>query len=256
MSDTTNLAMLKDNKNQVDSLLEKIRKNLAKNEGLDPSDQTKVANTIYNDFKTINSILDLMKVDIKSLKNEQTEKMFKDQLTQLKQDTKKLNEEFTQKQNKKSALDNLLLEDIKIKEKANNEMNVQELFNKGDNVVKQSGDAINRVDKKVREQLEMAAEMKRDLHKQSNQIDDTQKNLKEIDYSLKRASKQLATMFKMYATDKIIMCLIIVIVLVIIAIIIVASVGGDKEGNFNVPHDMWITKNTTTTEKTRMLFLN
>lgn len=255
----TSLAMLKDNKAQVELLLEKIKKNMNKWDTLEKSDQTKISNIVYADFKSINTLLDVMKVDLKNLKNEQTEKAFKDHITQLKHDYKKLNEEFVQKQNQKSDLDGLLLDEIQIKEKTNDQMNILELKNKGDRLVDEQGQAVNRIDKKVNEQLNMAQAIKQDLARQNDKLDDAQKNLKEIDYSLARARKQLSTMFKMYATDKIIMCLIVIIVLVIIAIIIVAAVGGDKNNTFNVPHDIWVAGNkttTTSTTTTRILFLN
>ena len=54
----------------------------------------------------------------------------------------------------------------------------------------------------------------------------------------------------MYATDKLIMCMIVVIVLVIIAIIIASIVGKNKDNsNQNLPHDIFSNKKNTTTRK-------
>jgi len=66
-----------------------------------------------------------------------------------------------------------------------------------------------------------------------------------MDYSLDRANKTLKTMAKRYATDKLILFLIVVICLAIIAIIIVAAVGGDKDKKFNVPHDIFSSNKKT-----------
>ena len=41
-------------------------------------------------------------------------------------------------------------------------------------------------------------------------------------------------MFKIYASDKCVICLIVVILIIIVTIILVSAFGGD---NFNVPHD-------------------
>ncbi len=56
----------------------------------------------------------------------------------------------------------------------------------------------------------------------------------------------------MYATDKLIMCMIVVILLVIIAIVI-ASFVGNKNNNTNEdqPHDIFTKKNATS----RRLFI-
>jgi DNA repair exonuclease SbcCD ATPase subunit len=262
MSDAINIATLKDSKSKIESLIEKIKANLKKFDNLEPSEQTRLTNIIYSDFKYANSELDSMKNEVKLLKTEQTEKAFKDHIQTLKAEIKKLQEDFTDKQNQKKDLGGLLLDDIQIKEKRNDEMNILELKSKGDRILKEDDDAIKRIDKKVLNQLEIADAIKQDLHKQNQKLENTQKDLKEIDYSLARAKKQLVTMFKMYATDKIIMCLIVIIVLVILAIIITAAVGGDKNNSFNVPHNIFSDNQQSTTSttaqaqtKTRVLFL-
>ena len=98
----------------------------------------------------------------------------------------------------------------------------------------------------VGEDVDTMKEVNRELNRQNEALDNAENNLKEIDYSLKRAGKQVKTMFKMYATDKLIMCMIVVILLVIIAIII-ASFVGSKNDNINEdqPHDIFTKKNAT-----------
>jgi hypothetical protein len=254
MTDAVNIATLKDNKTKIESILERIKKNLQKWDVLEPSEQTRVINTIYSDFKYIDVIINEMKAEVRLVKNEQTEKAFKDHITTLKAETKRLQDEFTEKQNQKKDL-GLLVDDIKLKDKPLTEMNILELKGKGDNILKEDGEAINRIDLKVKNQLDIANEIKKDLNNQNQKLDNVQKDLKEMDYSLARARKHMTQMFKMYATDKLIMCMIVIIVLVILAIIITAAVGGDKNKNFNVPHDIF-TSNTTSTTSSRILFLN
>jgi len=169
---------------------------------------------------------------------------------------KKVNEEFTLKQNQKKNLGGLLLEnEIELKVKTNKEMNVQELMDKGDNILGQDRQGIERMNRVVKSDIELAKEMEKELAEHQIKLDNTSKDLKEMDYSLARARKQLTTMFKMYATDKIIMCLIVIIVLVIIAIIIVAAVGGDTSNSFNVPHDIFSSTKNSTTTTSRILLL-
>jgi hypothetical protein len=98
-----------------------------------------------------------------------------------------------------------------------------------------------------------------EINRQNEVLDNVNDEIKEIDFSLKRARKQMKTMLKMYATDKIIMCMIVVIILIIIIIIIVAAVGKDKDKNFNVPHDIFNSNSnsgsTESTSTTKLRFL-
>jgi hypothetical protein len=253
MSENITIATLKDSKGKIEQILERVKKNLGKFSSLDPSEQDRVSNQIYTDFKYANNELESMKIEVGNLQNEQTQKAFKDQTTLLKQEIKKLQEEFTQKQNEKKNLGGLLVEDINLKVKANNELTYQEAIAKGDGILADDKKAIQRMINTVDQDLAISRQVKKELDDQKEKLEKTDKNLKEIDYSLNRAAKQIATMFKMYACDKLILCMIVVIVLVIIAIIIVAAVGGDKANNFNVPHDIFSNSNSVA-NKTRILF--
>lgn len=247
MADLTSAAMLKDNKVQADSLITKIKNNFNKYDGLDKADQQRLVNIITNDLKNIDSLISVMKIDVKQLKDEHQEKMFSDQISILKQEYKKLNEEFLQKKNQKNALDNLILQEIQLEQKPIDQLNILEAKARGHDILDKGDIAIRNIENNADNMLNVGAQIKIDLRNQEEKLVGVQDNLKEIDYSLARARKQLATMFKMYATDKIIMCMIVIILLVIIAIIIVAAVGGDKNNSFNVPHDIWISNTTTTT---------
>ena len=85
-----------------------------------------------------------------------------------------------------------------------------------------------------------------ELNAQQEKLENVDSDLKEMDYSLKRAGKQITNMFKLYAKDKCILGLIIIIVIIIVVIIIVSICGGDNEKNFNVPHDIFGTNNNNT----------
>jgi hypothetical protein len=251
MADTIHIATLKDSKAKIEQILERIKKNLQKFDNLDPSEQDKVSNQIYTDFKYANNELEGMKMEVSNIQAEMSQKAFKDQISILKQEVKKVQDEFTNKQNNKKTLNNLLVpDDINVKLKGNNELTVQEAINKGNNILAEDRAGINRMNKVIKQDIDIAKQIEQDLEVQNQKLSQTEKDLKEIDYSLNRAGKQLKTMFKMYATDKLIMCMIVVIVLVIIAIIIVGAVGGDKEGKFNVPHDLFTSSSTTSTTST------
>jgi hypothetical protein len=248
--ESSTLAMLKDHKKKGEDTIQRIRDNFARLKSVDKSDQHSYHNKISMDLRSLKNTIESMNIDIKELKNDTDEKTYRNYIDIFKQEYKKLNEEFELKKREKSGLDALILDNIQLGEKGANEMNQQEMMDHGTNVLQDDRMAIGRIRKEVHNQLDYAAEIKKDLNKQNEQLDKVESDIKEMDYSLKRAGKQLATMFKMYATDKLILCLIVVIVLVIIGIIIASAVGGDPNKNFNVPHDIFVSRNATTATTT------
>ena len=137
---------------------------------------------------------------------------------------------------------------IEMRNKDINEMNVQEAFDRGDRVLKDSDQIINNVGNMVNEANENAIKIQQELHRQNEQLGNIQGELNEIDESLKRSNKTMMQILIGLATDKFILCMIVIIVLIIITIIIVGAVGGDPDKKFNVPHDLFNNKvagNTT-----------
>lgn len=192
---------------------------------------------IENSLKSANSYIDNIKMEIEVLQDENLEKKYRDELQKLKQEYKKLSDEFSSK--KKDANGEVDFRDIELSEKPIDKMNVQEAFDRGDQRVKDSGQIINNIQKNVRECNDQAILIKQELNKQNEQLGVIQGELSEIDESLKRSNKTMRQILRGLATDKFILCMIVVIVLIIIAIIIVAAVGGDPSNSFNVPHDLF-----------------
>jgi hypothetical protein len=245
--ESSTLAMLKDHKKKGEDTIQRIKDNLSRLKSVDQSDKHTYHGKISNDLRSLKNTVESMNIDIRELKNDHDEKTYKNYVDTFKQEYKRLNEEFEIAKKEKSGLDALILDNIQLGEKGSDEMNKQEMMDHGTHVLQDDRKAIGRIKKEVHQQLDYAAEIKKDLYKQNEQLDKIDSDIKEMDYSLKRAGKQLAVMFKMYATDKLILCLIVVIVLVIIGIIIASAVGGDPDNQFNVPHDIFVTKNATTT---------
>ena len=127
-----------------------------------------------------------------------------------------------------------------------NKLNVQQHFERGDEAVKQMDNAIDNMLHLANQGSSDMKGINTNLQGQIETLDNIETDLKEIDISLDRAKKQITDMFKMLSQDKIITCLIITIVIIIIAIIIVSACGGDKNKNFNVPHDIFIKSNNGT----------
>ena len=245
----TSLATLKDIKESIEKIIKFINEQLNKlDANSETSQRMSICTTIENQLKLLKTNLTSMNFEISSLKNEQSEMAFKAEYQSYRQMQTKLEETFKLKKEAAKGINNLIV-DNNIENKKNSELTSKQLIDKGDRLIDESGKAINRIKNVVKEDLNIAQAIQRDLDNQINKLDNVQNDLKEIDYSLGRAGKQLKIMFRMYATDKLILGLIVVIVLAIIAIIIVAAVGGDKNNNFNVPHDIFSSSSTNSSRR-------
>lgn len=250
MSEAIKIATIKDHNKQIDDKFKTIRNNLSKFEAADSSERRNLTDRLKSDFKLVNMHFESMKDEVDTLKDENTYKSYKDQITLVKLEIKKLEEDFVNKQNKAYQTSNLLLEEVNIELKQKGPMTVQQAFDRGDKALNQADKMIDNMERKVKDANDIANEIQIEQAKQLEKLSGAKKDLKDIDSSLKRSDNNLKTMLRMYATDKLIMCMIILIVLLIITIIIIGAVGGDKEGKFNVPHDIFVSGNSSTESTT------
>lgn len=228
------VAELVDNEELIGKYFTKIRNNLEKSKKVDPSDQKRIKTQISNDLKSTQAVIETIKLEIQSLKSEENEKKFKDKLKDFTAKYKSFNEEY------KQSLENTnqtTVIDLATQKSTGQETSL-EMMNKGDAVLDESGKAIERMDKKVADAKDISKNIKQDLKRQMEQLDTTNKNLKEIDFSLGRAMKTLGEMAKIVATDKFIMTIIIFIMILIIAIIIFNIVSPSK-GKYNQVFDIF-----------------
>jgi SNARE protein len=231
------IAILTDNKQQCDALKDRILRNIEIYDKADKVEQVRLNINITNDLTNFKSLIQTMNLEIKSLYNDQLEKIYKDSLTIYKQDLKSLENAFQDRKNTAAGFDNILANE---RQKKTNDMTSLEIMNAGDKILQDDRVKVKNIGLEARKQLDIGREINKDLEEQKNKLDNIDNDLKEMDYSLKRASKQLGVMFKMYATDKIILVLILLIVLIIIGIIVASAVGADPEQKFNVPHDIFV----------------
>ena len=201
------VAELQDNENIIQKFITKIKNNIEKAKKVDPSDQTRIKKQISNDLRQTIAVIDTMKLEVQSLKEEENENAFKNKLKDFQKTYKSLNEEY-----KRALVDDKNQNNvIDLTSKATGAESSLELMNKGDTILDESGKAIDRMTKKVDDTKGISKNIKTDLARQMEQLENTNKNLKEIDYSLGRATKTLGNMAKVAATDKFVMMIIFII---------------------------------------------
>ena len=211
-----------------------------------------ISNLFKNELKIIEKNYDQMKMECLNLKldkNKSKWKEIKSEIRKKKIDYENKIKDFESKNidlisdNNRENNDHLNLE----KNVDHNNLNIQQEFERGDKLVNEMDKDINNMAQNVYKGIDQLKDANANLYQQQQKLDIVDTDLKEIDISLDRAKKQVNDMFKMLSQDKIITCLIITILIIIIAIIIVSACGGDKNKNFNVPHDIFIKSSNSTT---------
>lgn len=130
-----------------------------------------------------------------------------------------------------------------------NKLNSQQVVDRGDKIVEANDQAIGNIEGYVNNDNEIMAGVNKSLGGQIEKFDKVDSDIKEMNFSVDRAKKKLTSMFKIYASDKCITCMIVAILIIIVVIIIVSACGGDNKNNFNVPHDIFGTNKNSTSNR-------
>lgn len=228
--DSNSIAILQDYQSSIDTSFKKIDKSTKDFEVSDQSQQNLIINNVSLELSSAKTNIGLMKMELSNLKEEGNIGKWQEIITELNSRHDSYKSLINQMKNKRNKIiDDPLDVDAKVDL---SKMTSQEVMNKGDNILNADREAINRMKKVVNQDLDTMKEVNKELLSQNEKLENADKDLKEIDYSLNRAGKQIKTMAKMYATDKLILCMILCIILVIIAIVIVSFFfDGDEEAN-------------------------
>ena len=234
--DNNSVAILQDYQEIIEKAFKKIDKEIKEYSN---SDSSKL-DLIKESIASAKTNLGIMKVEIPNLKNENNIKKWEDTIQKLEL---KINEYKSQvndlKNQNNNDNNNYKDEMVDINKKIDiTKLTSQQAIQRGNNLINDDGKTIGKIQKVINEDINMLKEDNKELERQKEVLENVDDNLKEIDFSLKRAGQQIRTMFKMYASDKLILCLIFVIILIILCIIIASIVNKNKKGkNENLPKD-------------------
>ena len=228
--DSNNIAMLEDYKFAIDTSYKKMERLTNEFNGADQSQQNIVLNNLNIEMSSTKTNIGLMKMEVSNLKEEGNINKWQDIISALQSDHDVFATKILQMKNKKN---NIVDDPLSIDVRADlSKMSSQQVMDRGDKILEADRNAINRMKNIVNQDLDTMKEVNKELLSQNEKLENADKDLKEIDYSLNRAGQQIKTMAKMYATDKLIMCMILCILLVIIAIVIVSFFfDGDDDAN-------------------------
>ena len=231
--DNNNIAILEDYKYAIDNSFKKMEKLTKEFEGADQSQQNLILNNLNIELNSTKTNVGLMKMEVSNLKEEGNTNNWQEIINELQSNLDNYTTIVIQMKNKKNnVVDDPLSIDARVDM---SKMSSQQVIDRGNKILNADREAINRMKKVVNQDLDTMKDVNKELLSQNEKLENAGKDLQEIDYSLNRAGKQIKTMAKMYATDKLVMCMILCILIVIIAIVIVSFFsGGDKK---NAQHD-------------------
>ena len=237
--DSNSIATLQDYKATIERIFKRIDKQISSFNSSESSQQNIILSQLKTSLDETKNNLSLMKMEIANL-SEQKQQEWENELSKLQTKNNTLKQKVIELQNKKQNEVNVN-DELDINKKIDvSKLTSQQAIDRGNKILDDDDRAIKNMKKIVGQDLTTMKDVNVELNRQQEALKIADKNLTEIDYSLKRAGQQIKTMFKMYATDKLIMCMIIVIVLVIITIIILSAVGKKKNGGkSNIPTDIF-----------------
>ena len=248
--DNNSVATLQDYQSAIERNFKTIEKEFKEFNGADASRQNLALGSLTTNQSTVKTNIGLMRMELSNLKDDNNIKKWQEIIEKLQAKNEEYKKRILELKNKKEKNNNDDSIDINNDNIDVKKLTSKQAMNYGDKILEDDNQRIKNMKKIVGEDIGTMKEVNKELERQNEVLDNAEKDLKDIDYSLKRAGQQIKTMFKMYATDKLIMCMIVVIVLVIIAIIIASIVGKNKDNsNQNLPHDIFSNKKNTTTRK-------
>jgi len=216
--DNNSIAILQDYESSIESSFKKMEKSAKSFEGSDQSQQNLIITTLNNELGTAKTNIGLMKMELSNLKEEGNISKWQEIINELQKTHDSFKAQMIQMRNKKNSMnDDPSNLDVRVDM---SKMSSQQVMNRGDDLLNADREAISRIKNVVNQDLDTMKEVNKELLSQNEKLENADKDLKEIDYSLNRAGKQIKTMAKMYATDKLVMCMILCILIVIIAIVI------------------------------------
>ena len=243
--DKNTIAVLQDYQSSIESSFKKIDKKISSYNKGDKNQKKSTMSSLKQELANIKANMGMMKAEIPNLQDQGNSNMWEETISKLKSKVKTYTEKVKDLESVKEEPENVDHLDVDAKVDLN-ELNAQQVMDRGDKILDADDAAIKNMANVVHGDVEQMKNVNVQLNNQQEKLDNVDSDLKEMDYSLKRAGKQITSMFKMYSSDKCITCLIVVILVIIVTIIIVSACGGDNKNNFNVPHDIFSTNNKTT----------
>ena len=249
------VAILKDYQSSIESSFKRIDKKLDSFDKYDKNQKKSAIISLKQELDNIKASMSMMKAELGNLNEPENSNIWEETVSKLKTKVKSYSEKIKDLDLKKDEPQDNNVAYTDPDTKVNyEELNAQQVMDRGDKILDADDNAIKNMANVVHQDIGHMKNVNIKLNEQQEKLENVDTDLKEIDYSLSRAGKQITSIFKMYSSDKCIISMIFVVVVIIVIIIIVSVCGGDNKKNFNVPHDIFSSNNNSTTNSGKYLF--
>ena len=228
------IATLQDYQSLIESSFKKMEKITKDFNSLDQSQQKLSLCKLKTESHNIYINLGLMNSELSCLKDENNSIKWKKIISDLQLTYNLFKSQITKLERKNNIInDDPLSIDVKIDM---SKMSSQQVINRGNNILQSDKEAIYRMKKVANIDLYTIKEINRELLGQEEKLENSGKEIKEIDNSLNRAGNQIKTIAKIFVNDKLIICMILFILVAIISVIILSFFLNGNE-NTNSKYD-------------------
>ena len=250
--DKNSISLLKDKLDNIENTFVTIEKDFSSLKKAKKGEKTTLIKELSQHLSNIKNDISIMKLELSQLKEKRNKNEWDKSISDLTKKYKNYKNKFDQLQ--QSNIESDLIDYMNPDAKVNlDELNMEQVMKRGDEINNDNEKRIKNMGKVVQGDLDKMKEVNVELNAQHEKLGNVEDDLKEMDFSLDRARKKITSMFKIYSQDKCIMCMIIFILIIIVTIIIVSACGGDSKNKFNVPHDIFVSKNKTTNSSKYLL---
>ena len=227
--DSNYIASLQDYQSLIENSFKNMEKLSKDFSYLDQSQQKLSLSKLKSESQNVYINIGLMNSELSYLKEENNSIKWKRIISDLQLTYNLFKSQITKMESKNNnIIDDPLSIDVKMDM---TKMSSQQVINRGNDILQSNKESIGRMKKVLNNDLSTIKEINIGLLEQKDNLDNSGKKLKDIDYSLNRAGNQIKTMAKIFLTDKLIICMILFIVLAIIAVIISFFFNGNENTN-------------------------
>ena len=187
--DNNCIAYLKDYQLLVESSIKKIEKKMKEYK---TSKNHDILNSLNKEINSSKGNLNLMEMEIANLKDEENSSEWNEIINKLTKKVDSLKKSINEMKNEnQNIIDNTIDEsdiDVKIDK---SKLTSKQAMQRGDKILKEDKKALNNMKKVVQGDIQTMKDVNVELNRQNEVLDNVNDDLKGIDFSLKRAGKQM-----------------------------------------------------------------
>ena len=201
--DKNTIAILQDYQSSIELSFKKIDKKISSYDKSDKNKKREMMSSIKQEFANVKANMGMMKAEKLNLGDQDNTNIWDETISKLKSKIKSYSEKIKSLEVEQNDIGNNTNDYMDPDAKVNyNELTTQQAIDRGEKILDADDNAIKNMAKVVNQDVDHMKNVNVELNRQQEKLENVDADLQEMDYSLKRAGKQITSMFKMYSSDK------------------------------------------------------